>query len=126
MKKFKVIDFRVSLILIILGLISFMFTIEDLKIRTAEIAILFPAFFWGVWQTLSMIVHLFHTQNWHYFNVRLAYTIFSCAVLYYSFTVDIHDYQHIFLLPFMAIFYTCLCGFENKVNNEIKKSEEQN
>jgi hypothetical protein len=133
MIRFKKIDYKVSLVLLILGFSLIILTVlnniiyaEDVYTTNAttdksvQLAILTASFFWGVWQVLSMIVHLFFIKNWDFIIARSAYTIVSCIVLYYSFTVDIHYYQHIFLLPYMAIFYTFLCWLE------VSKTKEKN
>jgi hypothetical protein len=121
MKKFKIIDFWINVILIIAGFILIIY-LYRLNRHDNKIAILLPSFFWGIWQVISMIVHVFNRKNWKYFIVRVSYNILSAIVLIYSFTIDFDHYPHTNLLPLMAIFYTCLCGFEvysiKKVNNE--------
>jgi hypothetical protein len=120
MRKFKIFDFWMNVVLIVVGFIIISFFCSRNN-SDNKIIILFPCFFWGVWQVISMIVHLFDKKNWKYSVIRFSYTILSVLVLIYSFSIRLDDYNHTYLLPVMAIFYTCLCGAEvyNKIDQPL-------
>jgi hypothetical protein len=122
MKRFKIIDFWISTVSILLGfiIIIFFYQIDFIEIKLVILAI---SFFWGLWQITSIIVHLFDMKNWEYFTVRLTYSIFEAIILVYSIYTNFNDIGNIvYLFPIMTIFYTCLCGFEvyatKKINNQ--------
>ena len=112
MRKFKGIDFLMSTFLLTsLAIILITIDVEKDEPRI-KIDILFICFFLGVWQIISMMIHFFKWDKVTYKITRVVYASFSFIVLMYSFLTRIEDWPHTYLLPFMGLFYTCLCGYE--------------
>ncbi len=121
MKDFKLIDFWVSVGLIISYTIIFYL---EPKISLNNSGYLIQGYFIvGGWQAVSMAVHIVHRNDVQLSQCRKIYTwttlvclitmpmgLLMLAILFYS-------------APFMAIFYTCLCGYEIFVKSKIKKYE---
>jgi hypothetical protein len=118
MKKFKIFDFGVSAVLLILFAFYFLFKKSSFDDKSIKVEVLFFCFFLGVWQCLSMIVHFFKWKVVTYKNIRLFYVIVTVITLAFSFLTEyrINDWPHAYFLPFTAIFYTCLCGYEIFIN----------
>jgi drug/metabolite transporter (DMT)-like permease len=114
MHKYKKIDFWINIVLMVIGIIFILAEYDDFGgVNDRDnIAILLPCLFWGISQSVSMIIHLFFQKKWKCKVVRYAYTIFALMVLAYSCTINFDEYNHTFFLPFMALFYVGLCGFE--------------
>jgi hypothetical protein len=103
MKRFMIFDFWVNVLLII-G-----FTIIGLIKK--DVTFLYGYFTVGGWQVISMIMHAVNKQTISISNIRKSYhwiTVFSIAGM---FTI-VFFYVLLYIAPFMAIFYTSLCGFE--------------
>ncbi len=111
MKKFKKIDFWISIIILLVGAFILL-SILNLDGHIDTTIYLLVCFFVGLWHVLSMIVHLFSFNNWQYKIIRLTYTLISAFILSIAFTSSFMDSNYIYLLPAMAIFYTALCGVE--------------
>ena len=103
MTNFKYLDFWVNVILIV-GFTAKGFTnLDD--------TILYGYFIVGGWQTISMVVHIINKKLLPISATRNAYhwvaglSIAGMATVVYFVVL-------LFAAPFMAIFYTSLCGYE--------------
>ncbi len=120
MKQFKKIDFWISVVLLILFAMALVFGKTGDSERELKINILVFCFFLGIWQCLSMIIHFFKWRSVTYKNIRLFYALLAAIVLIFSFLTQyrIDEWPHAYFLPFMAIFYTCLCYRETFLQNK--------
>jgi hypothetical protein len=113
MKGYKLVDFWINLVMIVVGFIIIIIENEFEKNNSGEnYEILVPCLFWGISQSISMIVHLYYRKNWKYPIVRYGYTLLALVVLIYSCIIRFNNYNHAYFLPVMALFYISLCGFE--------------
>ena len=116
MKKFKIIDFRLSVILII-GFVFFGFVTRDGKF-------IHGYFIVGGWQMVSMIIHLANQWFTERGNLRYRYQklvfwfvlIFTLLIGLGWFVEEttwtpflIASFSILYLTPFMAFFYTYIC-----------------
>jgi hypothetical protein len=114
MAGFKRIDFWVSIVLITIFIIIAIFKQDfalGFKIDEAN-SFIAGYIFVGLWQVISMIVHLFNKKIFPLSFVRKVYSIITFLCLA---TMPMGLLMPTILLltaPFMAIFYTCLCGIE--------------
>jgi hypothetical protein len=114
MKDFKIIDFSINVILILF------FAIYSL-VRMDEIFI-YAYFVVGAWQIISMVVHAITKTGTHKNGARYIYHWIAFVSVLLMFTV-VFFYILLFTAAPMAIFYTCLCGYE-LYNNKIVINEE--
>jgi hypothetical protein len=121
MKEFKQIDFWISVGLII------SFTIiticeQDFAFRfniSGRNSFITGYYIVGFWQVLSMLVHVCNQKNYPLSFTRQIYSLitFICLI-----TIPMGLFMLGVLLIIaapMAIFYTCLCGYENFNRNVI-------
>jgi len=99
MKKFKIIDFWISVLLIIIFLV--------LSIRNGDFTFIVGYIVVGYWQVTSMIVHALN----HWFTkkggVRRSYHWITFISLL---TMPLGSYLILFFMaPVMAVYYTYLC-----------------
>ncbi len=102
MKTFKLIDFWVSVGLIILFLVMAVPNIDD--------AIFIGYFVVGAWQVISMIVHAITKTFTYRPGYRYAYHwIAFISVI----TMPVGSFMILIIAaPVMAVFYATLCGYE--------------
>jgi hypothetical protein len=114
MKIFKLVDFWLNIILLILSFIFICVSNYNFFRDDFEYCLLIVALVFGFTQTFSMIVHILFWKKWKFKIVRLSYTLLAILVLLYSNLKIVNNWyaMHIYLLTTMEIFYTCLCGFE--------------
>lgn len=110
MKQFKIIDFWISV-----GLI-FSFTIivflEAKKLSFLNDSFLLGYFVVGTWQVISIIIHLVHKNKILISSLRKIYSLVTLICLI-TMPMGFLMFAILFYLaPFMAIFYTCICGIE--------------
>ena len=110
MKQFKMVDFWISVGLIISYTI--IFAIEPKMQLMANGYLIQGYFIIGSWQVISMIVHILYRNTLPLSTVRKMYNWITlvCVV-----TMPMGLIMLAILLcasPFMAIFYTCICGVE--------------
>ncbi|HMO62095.1 MAG TPA: hypothetical protein PKC39_07590 [Ferruginibacter sp.] len=105
MKKFKIIDYWMSIALIIVC------TVAAVIARDIEYVIL-AYLVVGGWQVISMLVHVC-TGSFSRHTLRNIYHIITLLALV---TIPAGSFWLlIFAAPFMAIFYTWLCWYEVQV-----------
>ena len=105
MKKFKTIDYRISILLITV------FTLMSLINRDGTYIIGY--FVIGAWQAISMIVHAW---NGWFTRSRNARYVYHWIVLISVLTLPIGSFIILlFTAPFMAVYYTYLCYQEVSV-----------
>jgi hypothetical protein len=109
MKKFKIIDFWVSVSLII-GSIIYGFLVKNETI-------IISYFIVGGWQVVSILIHFFTKYKAN--SSRKIYQLLALAIglLPIAHFIDekielIILFVLLFVTPAMAIYYTSLCGFE--------------
>lgn len=102
MKTFKLIDFWVSVGLIIVFL--------GLAIPDSDNAIFIGYLTVGSWQVISMIIHVTTKTFVHWPGYRYAYHwIAFISVI----TIPVGSFMILIIAaPVMAVFYTTLCGYE--------------
>ncbi len=110
MKQFQIIDFWISV-----GLI-FSFTIivflEAKKLSFLNDSLLLGYFVVGTWQVISIIIHLVHKNKILISSLRKIYSLVTLICLI-TMPMGFLMFAILFYLaPFMAIFYTCICGIE--------------
>ena len=114
MKRFKMIDFWMSVTLIILS-IAFAFCKTEAGFFAGYFAV-------GGWQVISILVHYYknwfcekHTNRRHYQSAVII--IFLIAALGFVFNIILFVllYILVFAAPFMAVYYTYLCYKETYV-----------
>ena len=105
MKKFKTIDYRISILLITV------FTLISLIKRDGTFIIGY--FVTGAWQLISMIIHVCNRWFTRSSNARYVY---HWIVLISVLTLPIVSFIILlFTAPFMAVYYTYLCYQEVSV-----------
>ena len=105
MKRFKIIDFWVSVVLIIC------FTIASF-IRM-DLTFIYGYFIVGAWQIISMITHI--SARCFIYRGSSRYT-YNWIVLIALVTLPLGSYIILFFAaPLMAIFYTCICYRETYI-----------
>ena len=105
MKKFKTIDYRISILLIAV------FTLISLIKRDGTFVIGY--FVTGAWQLISMIIHVW---NGWFTRSRNARYVYHWIVLISVLTLPIGSFIILlFTAPFMAVYYTYLCYHEVRV-----------
>ena len=114
MKLFKVIDFCINMILLMLSAVFIYTNTEKFYGDDFEYCILIFVLVFGYFQSFSMIVNLLFFKKWRFKKVRLGYMALAIFVLFYSNLKIVNNWYsiHIYILAAMALFYTCLCGFE--------------
>jgi hypothetical protein len=114
MKQFKVIDFWLNIILIILSVVFIYLGNDKFYRDDFEYCLLIVALVFGFTQSFSMIIHILFWKKWRFRSVRRSYMLLAIFVLFYSNFKIVNDWysMHIYLLSTMVILYTCLCGFE--------------
>lgn len=103
MKKFKIVDYWISIVLIA-GFTIALLIKHDFELQILSYLIV------GGWQVISMLVHIF--KGW--FN-RAGFTrnIYHWITLISLMTISIGSYLILAVTaPFMAVFYTWLCWHE--------------
>jgi hypothetical protein len=117
MKKFKIIDFWVSVGLII-STIVFGFITIDFKTIIGYCIV-------GSWQIISMITHVFAKCNskkrgrlFHYFLTLIMLVLFGMNFILHNLQIQIL-FILLIVTPFMAIYYTALCYWEIKAQNKL-------
>lgn len=111
MKKFKLIDCWISLVLIIIALVYSLIRLDD--------TFFYGYFLVGGWQCVSMIIHTWNGWFTNKGGARLNYhrvvaVIIALAILgmlYYP-VLYIELFALLFAAPFMALYYTRLCYIE--------------
>jgi len=102
MKKFKIFDFWISILLMAIFVVSGLIKWNDTFIRGYYIV--------GCWQSISMLVHVYNRCFTYKGGARNTYHWVS---LFCLLSLPIGSYfLLIFIAPFMAIFYTWLCYIE--------------
>jgi hypothetical protein len=105
MKKFKIIDFWISIVLIMI------FTM--VSIINGDFTFLIGYLVVGAWQVISMIVHIYAGLFIHKAGARYIYHWITLIALI---TIPIGSYLILlFTAPFMAVYYTYLCYRETYV-----------
>jgi hypothetical protein len=99
MKKFKTIDYWISILL--------MAVFAIISLIKWDGTIVVGYFVTGTWQVISMIIHV---RNGWFTRVGSARYIYHWIVLIAVFTLPFGSYIILFFTaPFMALYYTCLC-----------------
>ena len=110
MKQFKIIDFWVSVGLIVSYLIIY---ILEPKTSIIKNAFLIQGYFIiGLWQLISMITHFLNRKVFYLSPMRIMYNwliIICITTMPMGLLVPT---ILLFATPLMAIFYTGICGFE--------------
>ena len=110
MNQFKIIDFWISV-----GLIfsfSIIVFLEEKKISFDLDSLLLGYFVIGTWQIISLITHLVYKNKILISSVRKIYSLITLICLI-TMPMGFLMFAILFYLaPFMAIFYTCICGIE--------------
>jgi hypothetical protein len=102
MKKFKIIDYWISMVLIVLFTIISLVAWDIEWLITAYLVV-------GGWQVVSMLVHVL-TASFMGHTLRMIYHIITLVALA---TIPLGSFWILFFAaPFMAIFYTWLCWYE--------------
>ena len=110
MKLFKEIDFWISVGLIIAY--SIIFLMEGKKPSLNNYYLIQGYIVVGMWQTTSMIIHILLRKNFPISYVRKLYTWLTAVCLITMPMGLLMLAILLFMAPFMAIFYACLCGYE--------------
>lgn len=117
MKWFKIIDFWISILLLLLSilLIIFSFYNEKFQIKILRYDLLIISFIFGIWHSFSLTMHFIFYKKWILKKLRLTYSLLSILVIVYSNTITINNWYpyHIYILVLMSIFYISMCGYEN-------------
>jgi hypothetical protein len=105
MKKFKTIDYRISILLIAI------FTLISLTKRDDTFIIGY--FVIGAWQVISMIIHAW---NGWFTRAGTARSVYHWIALISVVTLPIGSFMILlFTAPFMALYYTYLCYHEVRI-----------
>jgi phosphatidylserine synthase len=114
MRWFKIIDFWMNIILLVLSVVFICLDIDKFNRDDFEYCLLIIALVFGYTQSFSMIVHISFWKKWRFTTTRISYMLLAILVLFYSNFKIVNEWYsiHIYLLTAMVIFYTCLCGFE--------------
>ncbi len=125
MKQFKVIDFWLNIILIILSVVFIYLGNDKFYRDDFEYCLLIVALLFAFTQSFSMIIHILFWKKWRFRSVRRSYMLLAIFVLFYSNFKIVNDWysMHIYLLSTMVKLYTCLCGFE--VFTKVKRPLDQ-
>lgn len=113
-EKFKLIDFWVNVVLIVLSVTNALIVGFD---DFLENGFLSGYFIVGGWQIISMIVHVITKSNFRKYNARFVYT---CIAFFAVVTIPGSFWILFIIAPFMAIFYTVICYSEvynKKINH---------
>ncbi|MFN0083717.1 MAG: hypothetical protein ACKVOM_14510 [Ferruginibacter sp.] len=117
MKKFNEIDFFISTGLIIAY--SIIIIIEPKQAPINNYYLLQGYFVVGGWQVISMIVHILFRGKQPLSYVRRVYTGITLLCLVTMPMGFVMFAILLFVAPFMAIFYTCICA--NEVFKKVKR-----
>lgn len=109
MRKFKLIDVWINIILILSSIFIAPFITHDLEI-------IYCYFIVGGWQIISMTIHYLNKWFIKESNKRKYYQLLVLAIiilflvgLYFNPILALLAYPLLFLSPFMAIYYTSIC-----------------
>lgn len=108
MRKFKLIDGWISIVLIICFAVA--------SITLTGSALIYGYIVVGCWQVISMLVHLFNKQ---YFPASDFRNVYNIITLFSLITMPVGSiFILLFIAPFMAIFYTWMCFRELHAMNQ--------